>query len=70
MKNTEQLTSAAVGSEKVGGGGTLITVSADHVGPTLALPAAGVAHGAQRALRVTLACWEMESMRGGELESC
>lgn len=57
------LTSAAIGSKMEGGGGTLVTVTAYNVGATLALSAVGVTHGAERALRVTLAFWEMESKK-------
>lgn len=53
-----KLTSAAAGSEQVGARGTLVTVPAHHVGATLTLPAAGVTHRAEGALRVTLACWK------------
>lgn len=55
------LTSAAVGSKLKRGRRTPVTVPADHVGAALTLPAVGVAHGAERALRVTLAFWEMAS---------
>lgn len=53
------LTSAAVGSKLVRGWSTSVTVPTDHVGTTLTLTPAGVTHGAERALRVTLAFWEM-----------
>lgn len=52
------LTSAAVGPEMEGGWGARVAVPPDHVGATLALAAVWVTHGAERALRVTLALWE------------
>lgn len=52
------LTSAAVGPEMKGGRGARVAVPPDHVGATLALAAVWVTHGAERALRVTLALWE------------
>lgn len=58
-----KLTSAATGSKQVGGRGTFVTVPAYYIGATLALPAAGITHRAERALRVTLACWENKYRR-------
>lgn len=61
-------TSAAAGSELERGRSAAVAVPPDHVGTAPALAAAGVAHGAERALRVTLAFWEMESNKGEALE--
>lgn len=58
---TGALTSAAVGSKLERGWGTTVAVPSHHVGATLALAAVWVTHGAEGALRVTLALWEMES---------
>lgn len=41
-----------------GGRGARVAVPPDHVGAALALAAVWVTHGAERALRVTLALWE------------
>lgn len=51
------LTSAAGRAEQVGGWGALVTVPAHYVGSTPALTAAGLAHGAEGTLGVTLARW-------------
>lgn len=64
------LTSAAGRAEQVGGRGALVTVPAHHVGSTLALTAAGLAHSAEGTLGVTLARWptrqeEFHSFTGG-----
>lgn len=63
------LTSATVGSELVRGRSTSVTVPTDHVGATLTLTPAGVTHGAEGALRITLAFWEMESNTGDTLKT-
>ncbi|KAG7255343.1 hypothetical protein CRUP_007252, partial [Coryphaenoides rupestris] len=46
----------------VGGGGAVVAVAPDHVGATLALPSAGVTHGTEGALGVTLAGWRGEEV--------
>lgn len=48
-------TPASAGPKPEGAGGTSVALPSHHVGPTLALSSAGVAHRAQRALGVTLA---------------
>lgn len=58
------LTSAAVGAELVRGRSACGAVPADDVGATLTLAAVGVAHAAERTLRVTLAFWETEADTG------
>lgn len=67
-RSAELQTSAAVGAELEGGRSAAVAVPPHHVGSTLTLSAAGVTHGAERALRVTLAFWEMESNKGEALE--
>lgn len=49
-----KLTPAALWSKQKGGWGALVTVAANHVGSTLALPAVRVTDGAERSLRVAL----------------
>lgn len=55
------LTFAAVGSKLERGWSTPVAVPTDHVGATLTLTPAGITNGAEGALRVTLAFWEMET---------
>lgn len=62
--SAELLTSAAAGSELEGGRSATVAVPPHHVGTTLTLSAAGLTHGAERALRVTLAFWEREANKG------
>jgi len=57
LKYYDRLTSAAGGAEEERGGGAAVTVPADDAGPTAALTPAGLTHGAEGPLRVTLACW-------------
>lgn len=54
-KQLPPLTSAAGGAEQVHSRGTVVAVPAHNVGPTLALTATGLTHGAEGTLRVTLA---------------
>lgn len=63
------LTFAAVGAELERRRGAAVAAPAHHVGAALTLTPAGVAHGAEGALGVTLAFWEMESEQQANTKS-
>lgn len=52
-------TSAAGGAKLVSGRGATVAVPAHDVGSALTLAAAGLTQCTYRAVRVTLACWEI-----------
>lgn len=68
-------TPAAGGAELVSGRGAAVAVPAHDVGSTLTLPSTGLAHRAERTLRVTLACWEIDlegerNFKSSDEENC